>query len=85
MKAIQQRAMGAKADAAQSPDAKKTAEKPLGDEAWTANMDTTAPHFLEGYLQTQVNDIKRQLAQVEAHEQESDSDSDSDSSDSDSD
>lgn len=45
-------------------------------ELWTANMPEK---FLTGYVQTQVNDIRRQLAQIE------DRDSDSDSSDSDSD
>lgn len=47
-------------------------------ELWTANMPQ---QYLEGYIQTQVNDIRHQLAQIEAREQ----DSDSDSSDSDSD
>lgn len=47
-------------------------------ELWTANMPQ---EYLEGYIQTQVHEIKQQLAQVEAREQ----DSDSDSSDSDSD
>lgn len=83
MKSIQNRAAAGKEELAASPDNKKTAEKPLGDEAWTANMDTTAPHFLEGYLQVEVDQLKRQLAQVEAREEDSDSDSDSDSSDSD--
>ena len=81
MKSIQNRAKAGKEELAASPDNKKTAEKPLNDEAWTANMDTTAPHFLEGYLQVEVDQLKRQLAQVEARE----GDSDSDSSDSDSD
>ena len=65
--------------------AKKAAVKdtikkgPFSDEAWVANMPG---HLLEGYIQTQVQDIRRQLAQVEAQD---DSDSDSDSSGSDSD
>lgn len=83
MEDIQKRAKSGKEELSKSPDAKSTAEKPLNDEAWTANMDTTAPHFLEGYLQTEVDMLKRQLAQVEAREEDSDSDSDSSSSDSD--
>lgn len=85
MESIQNRAKAGKQELAGSPENKKSAEKPLNDEAWTANMDTTAPHFLEGYLQVEVDQLKHQLAQIEAREQESDSDSDSDSSDSDSD
>merc|ERR1712227_873878 len=70
MEAIQKRAKAGKEELAKSPENKKTAEKPLNDEAWTANMDTTAPHFLEGYLQTEVDMLKRQLAQVEANEED---------------
>jgi hypothetical protein len=60
--------------------AKKDREAMLKNNAelWTANMPQ---EYLEGYIQTQVNDIRHQLAQIEAREQ----DSDSDSSDSDSD
>jgi hypothetical protein len=53
---------------------------PGSDEAWVANMPG---HLLEGYIQTQVQDIRRQLAQVEAQDSDSDSDSDSSGSDSD--
>ena len=80
MEDIQKRAAAGKEELAKSPENKKTAEKPLNDEAWTANMDTTAPHFLEGYLQTEVDMLKRQLAQVEAREEESDDSSSTDSS-----
>jgi len=47
-------------------------------ELWTANMPG---EYLEGYVQTKVNEIRYQLAQIEARENDSDSDSDSDSSD----
>lgn len=49
---------------------------PHTDEQWVANMPG---HLLEGYIQTQVQDIKRQLAQVEAEDSDSDSSSGSDS------
>jgi len=49
-------------------------------ELWTANMPE---QYLEGYIQTQVNDIRHQLAQVEARENQYQSDSDSSDSDSD--
>jgi len=56
--------------------ARETALKNSG-ELWTANMPED---YLSGYIQTQVQDIRRQLAQVEQRE-DSDSDSDSDSDD----
>jgi len=73
----------------ESLEAKKAAKKKAAKEQaallknsaelWTANMPS---EYLEGYIQTQVNDIRHQLAQVEAREQDSDSsDSDSDSDD----
>lgn len=63
---------------ATNAETKAGGKGPHSDEQWVANMPQ---QYLEGYIQTQVADIKRQLAQVEAN----DSDSDSDSSDSDSD
>jgi len=63
-----------KASAAKAAAARSKAME--NAEVWTSNMPE---HYLEGYIQTQVNDIRRQLAQVNAH----DDDSDSDSSDSD--
>jgi len=47
-------------------------------ELWTANMPEK---YLDGYLQTEIDDVKEQFAQI--LNQEGDSDSDSDSSDSD--
>lgn len=47
-------------------------------ELWTANMPEK---YLDGYLQTEIDDVKQQFAQI--LNQEGDSDSDSDSSDSD--
>jgi len=57
-----------------------TKKGPHSDEQWVANMPGT---YLEGYIQTQVADIRRQLAQVEAQDSDSDSDSSGDDSDSD--
>lgn len=57
--------------------ARETALKNSG-ELWTANMPED---YLSGYIQTQVQDIRRQLAQVEQREGDSDSESDSDSDD----
>lgn len=72
------------AEAAQKKAEKAAAQAKARDafldknaEAWTANMPE---NLLHGYVQTQVQDIRRQLAQVESHE-DSDSDSDSDSGD----
>jgi hypothetical protein len=45
-------------------------------ELWTANMPE---HVINSFLQTKVDEIRYQLAQVEARDQQSDSDSDSDS------
>lgn len=72
------------ADLAAKDAAHKAAQKAndalvKGDaELWTANMPAK---YLEGYLQTEINDVKQQFAEVEDKE----GDSDSDSSDSDSD
>lgn len=57
-------------------------ESQTNGEMWTANMPEhiiTDPDF-DGFVQTKVNQIRQQLAAVEAHE-ESGSDSDSDSDD----
>ena len=59
-----------KADAAKAAAARSKAME--NAEVWTSNMPE---HLLEGYVQTQVNDIRRQLAQVNAHDDASDSDS----------
>ena len=86
MAEIRNRAKNGKAAVAEAESGKpqnpKEAPKPLTDEAWTANMDTVAPHFFN--LQMEIDNIKNQLAQVEDREQDDDSDSD-DSSSSDSD
>jgi len=69
----------AKKDAARKA-AQKAHDALIGGNAelWTANMPAK---YLEGYLQTEINDVKQQLAEVISKE----ADSDSDSSDSDSD
>jgi len=55
------------------------AQKIAGNaELWTANMPEK---YLDGYLQTEIDDVKQQFAQV--LDQEGDSDSDSSDSDSD--
>lgn len=71
-------------DLAAKEAAKKAAQKANDQmikgnaELWTANMPE---RYLSGYLQTEINDVKEQLAQV--LDQEGDSDSDSSDSDSD--
>merc|ERR1712046_357550 len=71
----------AEAEARAAALAKAKAERAAtikgNDELWVANMP---PEVLNSFVQTKVNEIRQQLAQVEARE-----DSDSDSSDSDSD
>ena len=69
----------AKARAKQIATAKaaRAAEIKGNDELWVANMPG---EYLNSFVQTKVNQLRHQLAEVEARE-----DSDSDSSDSDSD
>ena len=66
----------AKAKALAAAKAERAATIKGNDELWVANMP---PEVLNSFVQTKVNEIREQLAQVEARE-----DSDSDSSDSDS-
>jgi len=67
----------AKAKALAAAKAERAATIKGNDELWVANMP---PEYLNSFVQTKVNQIRQQLAEVEARE-----DSDSDSSDSDSD
>ena len=67
----------AKAKALAAAKAERAATIKGNDELWVANMP---PEVVGSFVQTKVNEIRHQLAQIEARE-----DSDSDSSDSDSD
>jgi myosin heavy subunit len=72
-----EKAAEARAAALAKARAERAATIKGNDELWVANMP---PEVLNSFVQTKVNEIRQQLAQVEARE-----DSDSDSSDSDSD
>merc|ERR1712203_737409 len=70
-------AAAARAKALAVAKAERAATIKGNDELWVANMP---PEVLNSFVQTKVNEIRHQLAEVESRE-----DSDSDSSDSDSD
>merc|ERR1712031_61369 len=76
-KFAEEKAAEAAAEKAAEARAARAATIKGNDELWVANMP---PEVLNSFVQTKVNEIRHQLAEVESRE-----DSDSDSSDSDSD